>query len=88
MEVSRCADCLLTTLPSGEGVILHVQTQRYVALNPTGVCVWQALAHGPRTIEELVATVVLWFIVDVGTAHNDVVAFVTALEAEQAVTTA
>jgi hypothetical protein len=37
---------ILTTLADGTGVLLHLGTKFYFALNASGVVVWEALAAG------------------------------------------
>ena len=76
---------MLTTLPDGSGVLLNVQTRRYVAINATGVCVWQALGRGPQSADDLAAVVATRFEVDVETARRDALEFVAALQLERAV---
>ena len=85
IEIAGVGQCLLTTLPDGTGVVLNVATRRYVAVNATGVCVWQALEQGPRSADELAAAVSARFEVDVDVARRDVLEFVAALEGERAV---
>lgn len=46
----------LTSL-EGEGVVLHLDDRRYFTVNATGLTLLDSLAE-PRTMEELVATLV------------------------------
>jgi hypothetical protein len=39
-------DVILTRLADGTGVLLHLGTKFYFALNASGVVVWEALASG------------------------------------------
>ncbi|MGC3996892.1 MAG: PqqD family protein [Anaeromyxobacter sp.] len=53
---------LLTELADGTGVLLHLRTKFYYALNATGVVVWKLLASGEAaTLEALAAAVVARF---------------------------
>lgn len=85
LRIMRSKDCLLTTLPDGSGVLLHVGAKRYLSLNDTGVCVWMALEHGPQTPDELALVVADRFDVEVKTAALDVATFVAALASEGAI---
>ena len=85
MVISRSPECILTTLPDGSGVLLHLTTKRYLSLNRTGVFVWLALEHGPCRPVDLVAAVCARFDVMVEDANRDVADFTDALAAEGAV---
>lgn len=70
-------DVLLTELADGTGVLLHLRTKFYYALNRTGVAVWKRLAAGEAaTPEALAAAVVARF---KGAAPEQVAADVSAL---------
>ena len=69
-------------MPNGEGVLLHLTTKRYLSINATGVCVWQALQEGPTSTTTLVETVVKRFAVETDQARTDVLAFLHHLEQE------
>jgi hypothetical protein len=43
---SKNPDVILTELPDGTGVLLHLGTKFYYALNRTGVATWKMLEHG------------------------------------------
>lgn len=53
-------DVLLTELPDGTGVLLHLGTKFYYALNRTGLVVWKRLAAGqpaaPDALAQALAT--------------------------------
>jgi hypothetical protein len=44
---------LLTELPDGTGVLLHLQTRFYFTLNPAGLQTWKLLVVGVRDAAEL-----------------------------------
>lgn len=48
-------DVLLTELADGTGVLLHLRTKFYYALNRTGVAVWKLLAAGRGATAEALA---------------------------------
>jgi hypothetical protein len=51
-------DVILTQLADGTGVLLHLTTKFYYALNRTGVFVWKRLAAGQAaTLEALAGAV-------------------------------
>lgn len=50
------------TALEGEGVVLHLDTRRYFTLNSTGLVLLEAMAE-PRTLDELVASLVREFAV-------------------------
>ena len=55
-------EVLLTELADGSGVLLHLRTKFYYALNRTGVAVWKRLAAGgDATLEEVASAVVSGF---------------------------
>jgi hypothetical protein len=49
MMIRRNPDVILTELGDGTGVLLHLGTKFYYALNPTGVAAWKALEGGATT---------------------------------------
>jgi hypothetical protein len=77
-------DVLLTELADGSGVLLHLRTKFYYALNRTGVAVWKRLAAGEAaTPEALAAAVVAGFQgAEPGRVQADVAALLHELEEE------
>jgi hypothetical protein len=77
-------DVILTRLADGTGVLLHLGTKFYFALNATGVVVWEALAAGePVDADRLAALLVGRFAgVDRDRARADVEALLRDLAAE------
>ena len=65
--------CLLTSLPDGTGVVLHLDDKFYFTLNATAVFMWQRIADGSaRTVPALAEAIALAFRVDVAAARGDV----------------
>lgn len=62
----------------GEIVALDLDNSNYLATNPSGALLWDALAEG-ATLEELVAKLVETFGIDPQVARADVDAFVAQL---------
>jgi hypothetical protein len=77
-------DVILTPLADGTGVLLHLGTKFYFALNATGVVVWEALAAGePADADRLADLLAERFSgVDRATARADVEALLRDLAAE------
>jgi hypothetical protein len=77
-------DVILTRLADGTGVLLHLGTKFYFALNATGVVVWEALAAGqPVDADRLADLLVERFSgVDRAGARADVEALLRDLAAE------
>jgi len=63
---------LLTELPDGKAVLLHLGTKVYYTLNSTGLVVWRALAAGERRADAIVAQLVEGFDVTDDRARGDV----------------
>lgn len=63
----------------GELVALDLRESRYLALNPTGRVLWDALVEG-ATRDELIEQLVEGFAIDRGRAAADVDAFTAELE--------
>lgn len=78
------ADVLLTKLADGTGVLLHLRTKFYYALNQTGVVAWEALSArepaGPDAVVELL--VARFEGIDRAQARRDLQALLADLEAE------
>lgn len=65
-------------LVDDEVIALDLRTSNYIALNPTGAVIWQALADG-ATETELVERLTAEFEVDADTARRDVASLVRQL---------
>lgn len=59
----------------GEVVLLSPLDFSYHALDPVGACIWEILEQ-PRTIDQLIASLVELYAVDESTCRTDVVPFV------------
>jgi hypothetical protein len=77
-------DVILTRLADGTGVLLHLGTKFYFALNASGVVVWEAISAGrPADAEALADLLVERFAgVDRPRARADVEALLADLAAE------
>lgn len=77
-------DVILTELPDGTGVLLHLGTKFYYALNATGVAIWKALEEGePASPEALARGLVDRFAgVSLEEARTDVESLLAELRAE------
>ena len=72
--------CLLTSLPDGTGVVLHLDDKFYFTLNATALFVWQRLADGSAsTVPALADAVAGAFRVEAAAAHNGVQALLDEL---------
>jgi hypothetical protein len=78
------ADVILTELRDGTGVLLHLGTKMYFALNATGVVAWKALASGEAAdIEQVTRIIVARFAgAEPGAVRRDVEALVEELTRE------
>ncbi len=77
------ADVILTELEDGTGVLLHLGTKFYYALNRTGVAVWKLLASGHSDPDELAREVAARFGgVTEAQARSDIRALLSELRAE------
>jgi hypothetical protein len=54
-RLSQGEEVVMTELPDGSGVLLHLQTGYYFTLNPSGVAVWKMIGAGARDASDLVA---------------------------------
>jgi hypothetical protein len=74
---------LFTELDDGTGVLLHLDTKFYFALNKTGVFVWKALREGPaRSAPALAKKLTETFRVDSETATRDVASILADMLAD------
>ena len=78
--------CVLTELPDGTGVVLHLDTRFYYTLNRAAVASWKALSAGPGTAEAIGAALAREFVVDDASAAADARALLEELRAEGLVT--
>jgi PqqD family protein of HPr-rel-A system len=62
-----------------ETVVLDPERGEYYRLNPVGTRVWELLASGPRSLDDLVETVVGEYDVNPARARTDVVALLDRL---------
>jgi hypothetical protein len=70
---SPSADVILTEMDDGTGVLLHMRTKFYYALNESGVFAWKALEQDRRLgSEDLAALIHKDFDVDLASARSDV----------------
>jgi hypothetical protein len=61
----RDVRCVLTELPDGSGVVLHLRTKHCYTLNATAVAVWHALdPEELRPVERIAASLTRQFAVD------------------------
>jgi len=81
MRYTPHPNVLLTELQDGTGVLLHLDTKFYFALNRTGIATWRALEQG-ATLEDVSAALVDRFEIDEPQARRDVEALLSELGAE------
>lgn len=84
MRYTPHPDVLLTELQDGTGVLLHLETKFYFALNRTGIATWRALENG-ATVGDISAALVDRFEIDEPRARRDVEALLEELGAEDLV---
>jgi len=63
---------LFTELDDGTGVLLHLDTKFYYALNATAVVVWKSVSGGAPALSDIAARISSSFRVDAETAARDV----------------
>ena len=79
---------LMTPMPDGSAVLLHLDTHAYFSLNSTGRAVWDRLAKDSgATLDDLVATLTSRFSVDDATARADVTDLLDELKQQSLVVT-
>ena len=79
---------LMTPMPDGSAVLLHLDTHAYFSLNSTGRAVWDRLAtDGGATLDDLVGTLTTRFSVDEATARADVTDLLDELKQQSLVVT-
>ena len=75
--------CILTELPDGTGVVLHLGTKHYFTLNAAGVFVWKQLSQTEaRPESHIVRRLLEAFDVDADRAAADVTSVVAELVAD------
>lgn len=72
---------ILTEMPDGTGLLLHLDTKFYFTLNATGVFVWKQLAEG-GSFALLVEELTRRFEVDLDAARQDTTALLEELRRE------
>ena len=79
---------LMTPMPDGSAVLLHLDTHAYFSLNTTGRAVWDRLARDSgATIDDLVSTLTSRFSVDDDTARADVTDLLAELQQQSLIVT-
>jgi hypothetical protein len=81
MRYTSHPNVLLTELQDGTGVLLHLDTKFYFALNRTGMVTWRVIEKG-ATLEDVSASLVERFEIDEPRARRDVEALLHELGAE------
>jgi hypothetical protein len=77
---------LVTPMPDGTAVLLHLDTRFYYTLNATGRCMWDRISTQPRPdLEALVACLCAAFEVGADEARQDAQALIDELVAERLV---
>jgi hypothetical protein len=71
----------LSTVSSGETILIHPSSGRFYSLSPTASVAWSALAQ-PRTAEEVIDIVCSYHDGAPSTAADDVTALLAELQAE------
>jgi len=80
---------LMTPMPDGSAVLLHLDTHAYFSLNTTGRAVWDRLASDTgATLDELVSMLTARFSVDDATARADVADLLAELQQQSLVVSA
>lgn len=75
---------LFTELDDGTGVLLHLDTKFYFALNKTGVFVWKSLREAPEnSAPALAKKLTEVFRVDIDTASRDIEAVLDEMLADE-----
>ena len=66
-----------------EIVLLAVDAESYLSLDPVGSRIWELLSEKPSTVDELAALLMEEYEVDRGTCLNDVQAFIDDMAARK-----
>lgn len=73
-----------TQLQNGDSVLLHLNTQTYYSLNPTGVFIWEQM-DGEKSVSEIGDALEQTYDVSLQQAHECVQALVQELAEEKLV---
>jgi hypothetical protein len=79
----RSEHALMTELPDGTGVVVHLEKRCYYPLSQSGVVLWRLYDAGAVDDEALVRALLARYRVDDSTARRDVAGFVERLIAEK-----
>ncbi len=85
MAYSINRDAVRWRVVDGEAVLIHVKTTFYYSLNATGTAVWELLAEGDRSLDELVEAVAARFERDPSKVRSDVELFLEQMTKEELV---
>jgi len=66
-----------------EIVLLAVDAESYLSLDPVGSRIWELLSEKPSTVDELADLLMEEYEVDRGTCLNDVLAFIDDMAARK-----
>jgi len=66
-----------------EIVLLAVDAESYLSLDPVGSRIWELLSEKPSTVDELADRLMEEYEVDRGTCLNDVLAFIDDMAARK-----
>ncbi len=79
----RSESALLTELPDGTGVVVHLEKRVYYPLTKSGVLLWRLFDDAKAASDDdLVRALLARYRIDEATARADVAAFVQRLVAE------
>lgn len=73
-----------TQLQNGDSVLLHLETQMYYSLNPTGVFIWEHL-NGKRTVADISEAIEQKYDISSQDANNSVSTLINELAEEKLV---
>ena len=73
-----------TQLQNGDSVLLHLETQMYYSLNPTGVFIWEHV-DGKRTVEDISEALEQKYDISIQDAKNSVSTLINELAEEKLV---
>ena len=78
-------DVTFTKFETGEFVLVHLRTNKYLSLNETGSLIWDVMRNG-KTVEAIAAEIESRFDVTLEEAQQSVIALVRQLAAAQLIT--
>lgn len=84
MKYSRSEDYVFNEV-DGEMVMMNIETGAYASLNETGKSIWNLLEE-PKSLEELLPSLVEEYDIDEATAKTDVGTFLGKLVEQQILT--